>query len=335
MSLLELKDVSKGYGSAAGRVQVLRDINLSVREGEFVAIVGYSGAGKTTLMSMIAGMVKPDAGQVLMNGEPVTGPGPDRALVFQNYSLLPWLTVFENVYLAVDQVFPAWPRAKKREHADRFVGMVNLAPAREKKPSELSGGMRQRVSVARALAMDPRVLLLDEPLSALDALTRATLQDEIENIWERDRKTVVLITNDVDEGILLADRIVPLSAGPGATLGPGIPVNLDRPRDRKAINHCPGFKRIRNEVFAWLLNDGRRGRAAAAAVAAPQAPLPDLKPVDPATVRPRFALSRRPRPTVELSPELVAARARWARASAASDAGTFADFKAEPVGERV
>src|SRR5687767_4973131 len=150
MSLLELRDVSKGYGSGAGRVEVLRDLNLSVADGEFVAIVGYSGSGKTTLMSMIAGMVRPDAGTVLMEGRPVTRPGPERALVFQNYSLLPWLSVFGNVYLAVEQVFPDWPTARKREHTDRFIAMVNLAPAREKKPAELSGGMRQRVAVARA-----------------------------------------------------------------------------------------------------------------------------------------------------------------------------------------
>ena len=288
--LLELRNVSKGYGAGPNRVDVLRDLNLGVREGEFVAIVGYSGAGKTTLMSMIAGMIRPDAGTVTMQGKPVTRPGPERALVFQNYSLLPWLTVFDNVYLAVDQVFPDWPKDRKRAHTERFVAMVNLAPAREKKPSELSGGMRQRVSVARALAMDPKVLLLDEPLGALDALTRATLQDEIERIWERDKKTVVLITNDVDEGILLADRIVPLSAGPGATLGPSIPVDLERPRDRKAMNHCPEFKRIRNEVFHWLLNDGRRNRADNRKAVAALAPLPDIKPVD-FTARPQ----RRPR----------------------------------------
>jgi nitrate/nitrite transport system ATP-binding protein len=177
--------------------------------------------------------------------------------------------------------------------------MVNLTHAKAKKPSELSGGMRQRVSVARALAMDPKILLMDEPLSALDALTRATLQDEIERIWERDKKTVLLITNDVDEGILLADRIIPLSAGPGATLGPAVTVDLARPRDRKAINHDPRFKRIRNEVIGYLLGPGRKRPAPAEASGSTRAPIPDLKPVDLTTVK-AFSRFRR-KPLVEAS----------------------------------
>jgi nitrate/nitrite transport system ATP-binding protein len=271
MPLLELKNVSKGYGRNGSRTEVLQDISLSVEAGEFVAIVGYSGAGKTTLMSMIAGLLAPDSGTAYCDGKAITGPSPERALVFQNYSLLPWLSVKENVMLAVDQVFPTWARQRRHEHAAKFIAMVNLGAAVDKKPAELSGGMRQRVSVARALAMDPRVLLMDEPLGALDALTRSTLQDEIEAIWERDRKTVVLITNDVDEAILLADRIIPLSAGPAATLGPSVRVDLDRPRDRKAVNHCPRFKKIRQEIFMWLLGEGghahRRAMATSALVA--------------------------------------------------------------------
>ena len=256
MAFLELNNVSKGYGFGARRAEVLQDINLSIPEGEFVAIVGYSGSGKTTLMSLIAGLQRPDTGSVTLRGEEVMEPSPDRAIVFQNYSLLPWLTVFENIALAVDQVFPDWSADKRREHIEKYISMVNLTPAKEKKPRELSGGMRQRVSVARALAMNPRILLLDEPLSALDALTRATLQDEIERIWESDRKTVVLITNDVDEGILLADRIIPLSAGPSATLGPSVKVDIERPRDRKALNHDARFKEIRKEVIGYLLGTG-------------------------------------------------------------------------------
>ena len=257
MPFLEMNNVGKSYAGA----DVLKDINLWIEEGEFVAIVGYSGAGKTTLINLLAGLVTPDAGEVLLGGEEITGPGPDRGVVFQNYSLLPWLTVRENVALAVDQVFPQWPRDQRRAHADRYIGMVNLAPAAGKRPMELSGGMRQRVSVARALAMDPKVLLLDEPLGALDALTRAVLQDEIQEIWRRDRKTVVLITNDVDEGILLADRIIPLSHGPAATLGPSFPVAIDRPRDRKALNHDERFKELRRRVMGWLQGDGSRRAA--------------------------------------------------------------------------
>lgn len=256
MAFLDLNRVSKGYGFGAKRSEVLKDINLSISEGEFVAIVGYSGSGKTTLMSLISGLQRPDEGTVTLRGEEVTEPSPDRAIIFQNYSLLPWLNVYENVALAVDEVFRDWAEPKRRDHIEKYIAMVNLTPAKEKKPHELSGGMRQRVSVARALAMDPGILLMDEPLSALDALTRATLQDEIERIWEADRKTVVLITNDVDEGILLADRIIPLSAGPGATLGPAVAVDIERPRDRKALNHDPRFKEIRKEVIGYLLGEG-------------------------------------------------------------------------------
>lgn len=264
MSFLELTGVSKGFGPEGARTEVLSDIHLTIERGEFVAVVGYSGAGKTTLISLIAGLIKPDAGTILLDGRPITGPGPDRGVVFQNYSLLPWMTVTENVYLAVDQVFADWPAARKRAQVERYIAMVNLTPARDKKPGQLSGGMRQRVSVARALATDPQILLLDEPLSALDALTRATLQDEIGRIWRRDRKTVLLITNDVDEGILLADRIIPLGAGPRATLGPAVAVDIARPRDRKAINHDPRFRRVRNDVIEYLVGPGSRRRAAAA-----------------------------------------------------------------------
>jgi nitrate/nitrite transport system ATP-binding protein len=255
---LELAGVSKSFGAGRSRTEVLANINLTVKQGEFVAIVGYSGAGKTTLINMIAGLETPDAGTVSASGARITGPGPDRGVVFQNYSLLPWLTAYENVLLAVDAVFPSWSPEKKKEQAERHLALVNLTPARDKRPSELSGGMRQRVSVARALAMDPKVLLLDEPLGALDALTRATLQDEIARIWRADAKTVLLITNDVDEALLLADRIVPLSHGPSATLGPSINVDLPRPRDRKALNHDERWKRARNAVIEYLLGPGAR-----------------------------------------------------------------------------
>jgi nitrate/nitrite transport system ATP-binding protein len=272
MSFLELKNVSKSFGSSA----VLSNVNLAIERGEFVAIVGYSGSGKTTLISMIAGLQKPDSGTVKLNDLEVTEPGPDRGVVFQNYSLLPWLTVFENIAVAVEQVFPNYSPEKKRQHAEKFIAMVNLTPARDKLPRQLSGGMRQRVSVARALAMDPQILLLDEPLSALDALTRSTLQDEIERIWEADKKTVVLITNDVDEALLLADRIIPLSPGPGATLGESVPVTLARPRERKALNHDPEFKRLRALVTNQLLSYGERRKSSITK----KLTLPDILPED-------------------------------------------------------
>jgi nitrate/nitrite transport system ATP-binding protein len=269
-SMLELKGVCKGYGKGAARSEVLADIDLAVERGELVCIVGYSGAGKTTLVSLMAGLAAPDRGTIAVDGKPVKGPGADRGVVFQNYSLLPWLTAYENVHLAVDQRFADWPREKKREHAEKHLALVNLAAARDKRPSELSGGMRQRVALARALAADPEVLLMDEPLSALDALTRATLQDEIARIWEQSKKTVVLITNDVDEALLLADRIVPLSVGPAATFGPAIAVPIPRPRDRKTMNHDDRFKAVRNQVIEYLLGPGRR-RGGAALTAAPVA----------------------------------------------------------------
>jgi nitrate/nitrite transport system ATP-binding protein len=276
MPYLELKNVSKGFGANGTRAEVLRDINLTVEKGEFVAIVGYSGAGKTTLISLIAGLLKPDSGSMMLNDLEITAPGPDRGIVFQNYSLLPWLTVFENIFLAVDQCFRNWTTAKKIEHTEKYIAMVNLTPAREKRPGELSGGMRQRVSVARALAMDPQILLLDEPLSALDALTRATLQDEISRIWQENRKTVVLITNDPDEGIYLADRIIPLTAGPNATLGPSFKVEIPRPRDRKAINHEPSFKKVRGELIEFMLNSKHPHHAAVTK----KLILPDIEPED-------------------------------------------------------
>ena len=272
MAYLELNHVTKSFGG----VTVLRDINLAVEQGEFVAIVGFSGAGKTTLISLIAGLLKPEAGTAKLNDLEIAGPGPDRGVVFQNYSLLPWLSVYENILLAVEAVNPNWSAGKQQEHVEKFIAMVNLTPARDKKPGELSGGMRQRVSVARALAMEPQILLLDEPLSALDALTRATLQDEISRIRSETNKTVLLITNDPDEGIYLADRIIPLTAGPGATLGPSFPVEIPRPRDRKTLNHDPHFKQLRREVVEFMLNSRQERRTAVTR----KLVLPDIEPED-------------------------------------------------------
>ena len=297
-ALIELSGVSKSFGGAP----VLREIDLSVQEGEFLSIIGYSGAGKTTLISLIAGLIPPDAGSVTLAGKAVTGPGPDRGIVFQNYSLLPWLTVEENVGLAVDEVFPSWSAAERRGHVARHVTMVKLGHAARKLPRELSGGMRQRVAVARALAMEPRVLLLDEPLSALDALTRATLQDEISEIWQRSRTTVIWITNDPDEALLMADRVIPLTPGPGATLGPSMPIALERPRDRRTINHDPAFKAARAELVNWLLDAKKR----AAPSVVRQVSLPDILPEDLNTVNSLQFLSRRgPRRRSDLQKETV------------------------------
>lgn len=256
--LLELRQLSKGYGEGAAYQTVLDAIDLQIYDGEFLAIVGFSGTGKSTLIRQIAGLLEPDRGEVLKNGAPISGPGPDRGLVFQSYSLMPWLTVRENIALAVNAVHAHKSRRERKKLTEHYVGLVNLTAALNKRPGELSGGMRQRVSVARALAADPDILLLDEPLSALDALTRAKLQDEITRIWERDRKTVILITNDVDEGLLLADRIIPLqpdrNGTTGSTLGPDFEIDLPRPRDRRELNHNPEFIRLRKEITQYLMS---------------------------------------------------------------------------------
>ena len=263
MTILELDTVCKSYGSGAERSEVLKDLSLSIEEGEFVAIVGFSGAGKTTLISLIAGLTEPDSGSIRFDGKPVTGPGPERGVVFQSYALMPWLSVQGNIALAVDATHRGEPKSARAALVRRYIELVGLVAASDRLPAELSGGMRQRVAVARALAMNPRILLLDEPLSALDALTRAKLQDEIEQIWSKDRKTVVLVTNDVDEAILLADRIIPLMPGPGAALGPEFPVKLARPRDRAALSQDPEFKRLRAAVTQYLIDTGLERTAAA------------------------------------------------------------------------
>ena len=256
MALLALKNVGKSYGEGANKTAVLKNINLEINEGEFVAIVGFSGSGKTTLISAIAGLIDADEGSITKDGDAISGPSADRGVVFQNYSLMPWLTVKENVALSVDQIFSDSSKKEREERVLKYVAMVGLMPALQKRPAELSGGMRQRVNVARALAASPDILLLDEPLSALDALTRANLQDEILQIWEQEKKTVILITNDVDEGLIMADRIIPLKPGPNATFGPEFKIDLPRPRDRSAMNHDPAFKALRAKITQYLMDIG-------------------------------------------------------------------------------
>ncbi|MEM9968753.1 MAG: ABC transporter ATP-binding protein [Pseudomonadota bacterium] len=254
MSILKLDNVSKSFGEGAQRTDVLRNIDLDVEEGEFLVLLGFSGTGKTTLINLLAGLEMPSNGAASFLGASITGPGPERGVIFQSYSLMPWLTVTGNVRLAVDAVFPSMPSAEKAATVDKYVKMVGLDHAASRRPAELSGGMRQRVNVARALAMNPKVLLLDEPLSALDALTRANLADEIEQIWHADKKTCVLITNDVDEAIVLADRIIALN--PDGTLGEEFKVDIPRPRERTAMNNHPGFKELRAAVTSYLMDVG-------------------------------------------------------------------------------
>jgi len=251
--ILSLKSVTKRYtGKAGGVSEVLGGIDLDVREGEFIAILGFSGAGKTTLVSSIAGLVEPDGGEILLRGKPIHGPDRDRGLVFQSYSLFPWLTVESNVALAVHAVHKDRSAEARKALVRQKVELVGLGHAMDRKPAQLSGGMRQRVAVARALAMEPEILLLDEPLSALDALTRAKLQDEIERIREEEKRTIILVTNDVDEALLLADRIAVLTPAPAARIGRIFPVDIARPRDREAVNDDHDFQELRREIVTYL-----------------------------------------------------------------------------------
>jgi nitrate/nitrite transport system ATP-binding protein len=271
MSILSFKNASKSFGEGTARTDVLKGIDLEVQEGEFLVILGFSGTGKTTLINLMAGLDRPTSGEVTFRGAPIKGPGPERGVIFQNYSLMPWLTVNGNVGLAVDTVFPGLSKAEKTEKVAHYVNMVGLSHAATRRPAELSGGMRQRVNVARALSMNPEVLLLDEPLSALDALTRANLAGEIEHIWDADKKTCVLITNDVDEAIILADRIIALN--PDGTLGQEFRVTIPRPRDRGAMNTDETFKRLRADVTTYLMDVGIEARVEGSRI------LPDVTPI--------------------------------------------------------
>jgi nitrate/nitrite transport system ATP-binding protein len=268
--ILTLKNVVKGYPGTP----VLNGITLNVAEGEFVAILGFSGTGKTTLISLIAGLIEADGGEIAIRGNPVNGPGGETSLVFQSYSLFPWLTVEGNVALAVDAVHKDKSKAERAALVRQKIDLVGLSHAIDRKPSELSGGMRQRVAVARALAMMPEILLLDEPLSALDALTRAKLQGEIDRIREQEKRTILLITNDVDEALLLADRVAVLDPNRG-TLGEIFPVTIQRPREKTALNHDAAYKALRNRIANYLggLNDAK------AALAQNNRTLPSITPI--------------------------------------------------------
>jgi nitrate/nitrite transport system ATP-binding protein len=274
--ILSLRGVTKRYTGKAGTSEVLGGIDLDVREGEFIAILGFSGAGKTTLISAIAGLIEADAGEILLRGQPIDGPSRDRGLVFQSYSLFPWLSVEANVALAVDAVHKDKSAAERAALVRQKVELVGLGHAMDRKPSELSGGMRQRVAVARALAMEPEILLMDEPLSALDALTRAKLQDEIERIRKHEGRTILLVTNDVDEALLLADRVAVLTPAPAAKIGRIFDVTLPRPRDREAVNDSAAFQALRGEIVSYL------GSLVAGQVrtAADYGNLPNVTPLD-------------------------------------------------------
>jgi nitrate/nitrite transport system ATP-binding protein len=241
------------FDTRKGHFLALRDINLTVRKGEFITLIGHSGCGKSTLLNLIAGLLAPTDGALLCANREIKGPAPERAVVFQNHSLLPWLTCFENVYLAVERVFAATEsRAQMKERTRAALALVGLTHAEHKRPHEISGGMKQRVGIARALSMEPKVLLMDEPFGALDALTRAHLQDELMKIVAKTQSTVVMVTHDVDEAVLLSDRIVMMTNGPAATIGEILEVNIERPRERVALAHDPMYVACRTQVLEFL-----------------------------------------------------------------------------------
>ncbi len=250
---LNIEQAGMIFETRNGAFTALRDINLTIQKGEFVTLIGHSGCGKSTLLNLIAGLTTPSSGYLFLSERQITGPGPDRGVVFQNHSLLPWLTCFENIHLAVERVFAETEtKTQLRERTQRALELVGLASAAEKRPHEISGGMKQRVGIARALAMEPKVLLMDEPFGALDALTRARLQDELMRIVSATGSTVVMVTHDVDEAVLLADRVVMMTNGPAATIGEILSVDVPRPRERLAMASNPQYLAARKAVLEFL-----------------------------------------------------------------------------------
>ncbi|UJB67062.1 ABC transporter ATP-binding protein [Acidovorax sp. YS12] len=250
---IDIQGVAQTFKTAKGAFPALKDIDLGIAQGEFVALIGHSGCGKSTLLNLIAGLAAPTSGVLLCANKEIKGPGPERAVVFQNHSLLPWLTCEGNIHLAVERVFGAREsKAQLRQRTEAALALVGLAHAAHKRPGEISGGMKQRVGIARALSMEPQVLLMDEPFGALDALTRAKLQDELLDIVARTRSTVVMVTHDVDEAVLLSDKIVMLTNGPGATIGEVLHVDLPRPRERLALAEDARYAHCRKAVIDFL-----------------------------------------------------------------------------------
>jgi nitrate ABC transporter ATP-binding subunit len=249
---LVLKNVTKIYPTSDGPNVVIKDINLTVKQGEFICIIGHSGCGKSTLLNTVSGFATPDAGTVHMAGKPIAGPGPDRMVVFQNYSLMPWLTAYDNVYLALDAVFPNKSKSEKDHIVQENLTMVGLGDAMQKKPPQLSGGMRQRVAIARAFCLKPKVMILDEPFGALDAITKEEMQEEVSQIFMEHNCTVLMVTHDIDECIFLADRLVMMTKGPGAGIGEIMEIPFERPRDREQILEDPRYYDLRNRALEFL-----------------------------------------------------------------------------------
>lgn len=255
MSYLKIENLQVAFKTAKGKFVAVQDINLKVDKGEIISIIGHSGCGKSTIINAIAGMVTPAMGRVILDGKCIQGPGPDRGMVFQNYSLLPWLTVYQNIFQAVDAALKGVTRLEKHERVERYLKMVNLWDHREKHPGQISGGMKQRVAVARAFAIDPEVLLLDEPFGALDALTKSSLHIELLKMWNLTKrtKTIIMVTHDIEEAVFLSDRIVVMNNGPAATIREIESVHLPRPRNKKETVNLPEYKHIRERLLSLLM----------------------------------------------------------------------------------
>ena len=252
-AIVKVENVGMSFDTKNGRFIALQNVNLQIKKGEVVSLIGHSGCGKSTLLNLIAGLTLPTSGVMLCNGREIAGPGPERAVVFQNHSLLPWLNCFENVYLAVERVFGTKEgKEKLKARTNEALEMVHMSHAAQKLPHEISGGMKQRIGIARAFAMEPQILLMDEPFGALDALTRASLQDELIGVMEKTGATVVMVTHDVDEAVLLSDRVVMMTNGPAATIGEILEVKLPKPRDRLALAHDPHFVECRAAILEFL-----------------------------------------------------------------------------------
>lgn len=249
---LELSQLTKTYDTPKGPAVIVENFNLKIAEGEFITLIGHSGCGKSTVLSMVAGLNEITSGAVILAGKEVTGPGPDRGIVFQAPCLLPWLSAFENVMLGVNQVFYTASRAERRQIAEYYLSVVGLADSMHKYPAELSGGMRQRVGIARAFALAPKMLLLDEPFGMLDSLTRFELQQVLIELWRRDKKTALMVTHDVDEALFLSDRIVMMTNGPAAEVGDILEVKFPRPRERKEVMEHPDYYRLREHLITFL-----------------------------------------------------------------------------------
>ena len=249
---LTLEDVTKIYPTPKGPAVIVKDFNLTIKKGEFVALIGHSGCGKSTVLSMVAGLNDITSGGMILAGKELVGPGPDRGIVFQSPCLLPWFTAFENVMLGVDQVFYTASKAERHQIAEYYLHVVGLGDSMHKRPAELSQGMRQRVGIARAFALSPKMLLLDEPFGMLDSLTRVELQQVLIDLWRRDQKTALMVTHDVDEAIFLADRVVMMTNGPAAEVGDILEIKFPRPRDRKALLNDPEYYRLREHLIGFL-----------------------------------------------------------------------------------